>query len=368
MSHLLRALLFSTSVCLAADPMLVYVGTWPKTLAVMEESSGKIIDRIALQTDVARTLLPTADRKRLIVITVKDAGIETIDLATRKVVDSFTLGSASKRVRIQGAVLEPTGKLLYLTMSVANRLIDRFEIETPKFAIVDLAQKKVIKTVDLPKEVSPNSDGRGRRGGALRISPDGKFLWFFRENIYIVDTTDFKIVETIQLEKPDSFDMIGISINGQDDPNAEPGQLTALYSAQDPVVRRRIFGIAQINLTTRKITYSPVGPGVPGGEGGLHLSPDRKFAYGSTVEGVQGDRHCEFFVIDMVAKKVVRRGEFPGRTRFTTDLTSDGKYIIVYGAGHTMEFYDVNTLKLVKDIDMNADMTTSLIALAPPAP
>jgi hypothetical protein len=67
----------------------------------------------------------------------------------------------------------------------------------------------------------------------------------------------------------------------------------------------------------------------------------------------------------MVSKKVVNRGEFPGRTRFSTGLTSDGKYIIVYGAGHTMELYDVKTLKLVKDIDMDADMTTPLLAIVP---
>jgi hypothetical protein len=350
----------------AADPTLVYVGTWPKTLAVMEEASGKVIDRITLQTDVARTLLPTADQKKLVVITVKDAGIETIDLATRKVVDSFTLGSPAKRVRIQGAVLDPAGKLLYLTMSAANRLVDRFEIEMPKFAVVDLAAKKIIKTVELPRQVSPNAEGGGgRRGGGLRISPDGKFLWFFRENIYIVDTTDFKVVETIPLEKPDSFDMTGISLNGQDDPNEAPGKMTALFSSEDPVVHRRIFGVAEIDLTTRKIQFSPIGPGVPGGDGSLRLSPDRKFAYGFTVEGAQGDRHCEFFVIDMVSKKVVNRGEFPGRTRFSTGLTSDGKYIIVYGAGHTMELYDVKTLKLVKDIDMDADMTTPLLAIVP---
>jgi DNA-binding beta-propeller fold protein YncE len=347
----------------AADPALVYVGTWPKTLAVMDEASGRVIDRIALQTDVARTLLPTADRKRLVVITVKDAGIETIDLATRKVVDSFTLGSASKRIRIQGAVLDPAGKLLYLTMTAANRLIDRFEIEAPQFAVVDLAARKVVKTVALPKQVAPDSESGGRRGGGLRISPDGKFLWFFRENIYIVDTTDFQVVETIPLEKPDSFDMTGISLNGQDDPNEAPGKMTALFSSTDPVVHRRIFGVAEIDLTTRKIQFSPIGPGVAGGDGSLRLSPDRKFAYGFTVEGEQGDRHCEFFVIDMVAKKVVNRGAFPGRTRFSTGLTSDGKYIIVYGAGHTMELYDVKTLRLVKDIDMDADMTTPLLAI-----
>jgi hypothetical protein len=44
-------------------------------------------------------------------------------------------------------------------------------------------------------------------------------------------------------------------------------------------------------------------------------------------------------------------------------LTSEGKNIIIYGAGNTVEMYDSKTLQLVKDLDVNADMTTSLVAV-----
>ena len=345
----------------ASAGSLVYFGSWPKTVVVWDETSGTIVDRITLATDAARTLLPAHDRTKIIAITVKDSGIETIDLATRKVVDSFLLGSETKRVRLMGSVLDPKAELLYITMTVSNKLIDRFQSEPPKFAIVDLKEKKITRTVDLPREVAPSNRGRG--SGQMRISPDGKFLWFFRENIYIVDTTDFKIVQTIPMERPEIPGMEAISLSGSEDPNDDPGKLTAIFNTSDPIVHKRVFGIAEIDLNTRKIDYTPIGPAVAGMNGSLRLSPDRKFGYGVTISGQHGDRFCEFFVIDMKGRKIVKRAEFPGRTRFNTSLTTDGKYLVVYGAGYTMELYDSTTLQFSKQIDVNADMTTGLVPI-----
>jgi hypothetical protein len=364
---LLASVLISGSLGWGADPTFSYVGTWPKHIAVLDESNGSIVSRIELKTDAARTLMPTQDRSKIIAVTVKDAGFETIDVATKSVVDSFVLGSTTKRIRLQGTALDPTGRYVYAVMNVANKLIDRFEIEKPKFAIIDLQEKKISKTVELPKEIAPNAmmGGGGRGGGQMRFSPDGKYLWFFRENIYIVDTTDFKIVQTIPLARPEFPYMEQISLSGSEDPNEEPGKMTAIFSTSDPVVHRRIFGVADIDLNTRKIDFTPIGPMVSNINGNVRLSPDRKFAYGVTVTGAHGDRYCEFFVLDMKSRKIVKRANFPGRTRFTIGMTADGKNLIVYGAGYTMELYDSATLQFVKQIDVDADMTTQLLAIMP---
>lgn len=349
----------------AANGTLSFVGVWPKHVAVLDEEAGRVVGRIALQTDAARSLMTTADKKKIVAITIKDAGFETIDVATQKVTDSFVLGSSGKRVRLQGAAMDPTGRYVYTVINVANKLIDRFEIEKPKFAVVDLTEKKITKTVELPKEINIGGfmGGGGRGGGGMRVSPDGKSLWFFRENIYIVDTTDFKLVQTIPMARPEFPYMESLSLSGVEDPHEEPGKMTAIFTTSDPVVHKRIWGVATLDLNTRQFTFTPVGPAVANMNGNVMLSPDRKFAYGTTIEGVHGDRHCEFFVLDMKTKKVTRRAEFPGRTRFTIGMTADGKNLIVYGAGYTMEWYDTGTLQFVKQIDMNADMTSQLLAL-----
>lgn len=359
------------AAALPAQPTLSYVGTWPKHVAVLDEAAGRVVTRIELKTDAPRTLMATADRKKLVAITIKDGGFETIDLASNQVVDSFVLGTGTKRVRLQGAALDPAGRYVYAVINVANKLIDRFEIEKTKFAVVDLHEKKISRTVELPKEINVGGamggGGGGRGGGQMRVSPDGKSLWFFRENIYIVDTTDFKLVHTIPLARPEFPYMESISLSGSEDPNEEPGKMTAIFNSSDPVVHKRIWGIADLDLNSRQFQFTPIGPAVANMNGNVRLSPDRKFAYGTTIEGVHGDRHCEFFVVDLRTKKVTKRSEFPGRTRFTIGMTADGKQLIVYGAGYTMELYDSATLQFVKQIDMNADMTSQLLALPPRA-
>ncbi len=339
----------------AADPTYLYVGGWPRDLLVIDEARVAVVDRIKLQTDVARTLYLSQDRKKLIAVTTRDSGVETIDLASRKVIDSFTLGTANKKVRIGGGGLDPTDRFLYLSVTIAEKKIDRFEVDKPKFAVVDLKEKKIVRTADIPKEASAFG-GRGQ----FKVSPDGKYLWVFRDNIYIFDTADFKLVETIELSRPAFPGMESIFLSPADDPHDAPGMMTAIFNSTDPIVHKRMWGIAHLNLSTRKIDFTPIGPAVQGMTG-LRLSPDRKTGYTVTISGEHGDRHCEFVIIDMTGPRIVKRATFAGRTRFSLGLTSDGKHIIIYGAGNTIELYDAQTLQLVKDIDVAADMTTSLV-------
>jgi DNA-binding beta-propeller fold protein YncE len=344
---------------LAADPAYLYVGAWPKQILVLDESKSDVIDRIELKSDVARMMWLTEDKKRLVVTTLRDSGIDTIDVATRKVIDSFTLGTATRKVRLGGGRLDPTGRYLYLSINVAEKKIDRFEVETPKLAVVDLQEKKIIRSAELPKELN------GYARGQMAISPDGKYLWLFRENIFVFDTADFKLVETIELSKPQFPGMEAVNLSPADDPHdSEPGIRTGIFMTTDPVVHKRVWGIAKINLTSRKIDFKPIGPAMQN-MAGLQLSPDRKTGYTITVQGEHGDRYCEFLVVDLERSQVVKRAMFPGRTRFSMGLTTDGKQIIIYGAGNTLEFYDSTTLQFVKNLDVAADMTTSLIARLP---
>ncbi|MDX2180058.1 MAG: hypothetical protein SFV18_10745 [Bryobacteraceae bacterium] len=344
---------------LSADPATLYVGAWPRDLLVIDEQKVAVIDRIKLQTDVARAIWHTHDKKRLIAVTTKDSGIETIDLATRKVVDSFTLGTANRKVRFGGGALDPTDRYMYLSATVAEKKIDRFEIEKPKFMVVDLVEKKVVRTGEIPEKAA-SFGGRGQ----IEISPDGQTLWMFRDNIYILNTSDFKLVETIELSRPQFPGMESIFLSPADDPFDAPGTMTAVFNTTDPIVHKRVWGVAKVNLNTRKIDFTPVGPAVPGMTG-MRISPDRKFGYTATISGEHGDRYCELVVLDLTTRKVVKRAQFPGRTRFSMGLTTDGKSIVIYGAGNTIEMFDTTTLQPTKAVDVAADMTTSLVAVLP---
>lgn len=356
MRHLILLL---AAGALWAQPVKLYVGAWPGRILEIDEPTLKVTREIPLKTGVARTVHLTHDRKRLIVTTMKDSGVEIVDLASGQVVDSWMMNEGAKRVRFSGQALDPTDRYLYCITSTATKLIDRFEIGTPQFAVIDLVEKKVVRTAEYPKDERPG----GFRGG-YRVSPDGKFLYQFGESILVFNTSDFKLVEKIELSKPIYPGMETFSLSGGDDPHDAPGAITSVFNSSDPVVHRTNYGIAQFDLNTRKFVFTPVGPATAGMIG-MRLTPDRKTGYAVAIHGEHGDRRCEFWTFDMATKKVVSRAEFPGRTRFNFSLSSDGKDLYIYGAGNTLEVFDSKTLKMRHTLDVNADMTTPLVVVMP---
>lgn len=357
------ALLVTAAVAQTAPPKakagaMLYVGCWPNKVLVIDEAQEKVVDEVLLQTGVPRSMTLSTDKKKLFVTTMKDSGIETIDLASRKVVSHFLLNEGNRRVRPSGLAPDPSDKLLYTMGNAVVKQIDRFEVEKSKFMVIDLEQKKVTKTVDLPKE----DDHPFGRFSGLRVSPDGKFLFVFRENVLIYDTTDFKQVEKIELSKPLYPGMEHVTIGGADDPHEQPGEVFGLFLSSDPVVHRSIFGIARFDLTKRTFDFTPVGPSTTG-MSGLRVTPDRKTGYTVAFIGSGGNRRTEFWVFDLASRKVTDRREFDGRSRFNFTISSTGKQFYIHGAGDTIEIYDAATMRMKKVIDIKADMTTGLVVV-----
>jgi DNA-binding beta-propeller fold protein YncE len=339
----------------------LYVGAWQRQVLVVDEAQGKVVDRIQLQTGTPQSLTLSYNKKQIYATTWNN-GVEVIDLATRKVVNQFKLGDDARFVRIRGFAPDPTDNLLYATINVAVKEIDRFTIEKPKFAVIDLTQKKIVKTFDFPKEYETPF---GFMAG-YRVSPDGKLLYVFKEDVLIFDLKDFKQVDKIELSKPPHPGAFPVRVGGGDDPNDEPGVVTSVFNATDPLVRRPIFGIARLDLSSRALDFTPVGPAVLGMTG-LRLTPDRKTGYTVAFLGNRNEptRRTEFWVFDLTSRKLIKKHEFESRSRFSFNLSSDGKKLYVYGAGPTIEIYDAETFKLEREIEFEGDITTQMLALRP---
>ncbi len=341
---------------------MLYIGAWPRVILVIDEAQGKVVDRIQLQTGTPQGLTLSYDKKKIYATTWNN-GIEVIDLATRKVINSFILNEGERIVRMRGFAPDPTDQLLYATVTTAVKKIDRFEIEKPKFAVIDLAQKKITKTFDFPAE---HSSPFGFQAG-YRVSPDGKLLYVFREDVLIFELKDFKQVDKIELSKPPHPGALTVRIGGGDDPNEEPGIVTSIFNATDQVVRRPIFGIARLDLTTRQLDFTPVGPAITGMTG-LRLTPDRKTGYTIAFLGgsrVEPTRRTEFWVFDIPSRKLIRKQEVETRSRFSFALSNDGKQLYIYGAGPTIEVYDAATFKQQRVITFDGDTTTQLLVVRP---
>lgn len=348
----------------ASTGAMLYTGTWQRTILAIDEAQGKVVDQIQLNTGTPQGLSLSYDKKKIYVSTWNN-GIEVIDLATRKVTNSFVLSEGERIVRLRGFAPDPTDQFLYTTINVAVKKIDRFEIEKPKFAVIDLAQKKIVKTFDFPKEFD-SSFGFGQRT-EYRVSPDGALLYVFNEDVQIFDLKDFKQIDKIELSKPQHPGSLTVRIGGNDDPNEEPGIVTSVFNTRDQVVRRPIFGIARLNLITRQLDFTPIGPAVTGMMG-LQLTPDRKTGYAVAFLGgnrQEPTRRTEFWVFDMDQRKLVKKHEFESRSRFFFSLSGDGKQLYIHGAGPTIECYDAQTFKLQRVLTFDGDMTTNLLVVKP---
>ena len=342
--------------CLAHGGTL-YLGMYPNWVAVFDESKGQIVDRIHLDTGLPTSLKLSLDRKTIYATTNDHNGIEVIDVATHKVVNHFVLDSATHRVRFNGGVADPDGKLFYTVTTEMDKRSDRYDIGNPKYTVIDLAQQKILKTVDIAKEdQTANRAGGGGRGGGFDMSPDGKYLYQFRDKVVILNPSDFKVVDRIDLAKPDLPGMENIGFGGELDSIREPGQRVSLFTSADPIVHNRVFGIADFDMTTRKFKFTPIGP-APQGMTGLHVTPDKKMAFTVVSTGEFGNRRCEFWSFNLASDKITQTMELPCRSRFSFGMSADGKKLYIYAAGFEIDVYDAATLKHERTWDLGNDIT-----------
>jgi len=358
-------LLFSTLAlsCALARGATLFLGAYPDAVIVFDEAKGQIVDRIPLTTGLPTSLRLSQDKKKIYVTTNDRGGVEVIDVATRKVINHFELSTPTRRYRFNGGTPDNEGKLFYAVTMEIDKLVDRYEIGKPKYTVIDLAQQKIVKSVDIASEdEAANSGGYVR--GFFEFSPDGKYLYQFRDKVVILNADDFKVVDRIDLAKPDLPGLESVGFGGLLDSISEPGQHISFFTAADPVVHNRLFGIARLDLATRQVDFTPIGP-VPAGMAGLQVAPDKKTAYTVVATGANGNKRCEFWTFDLSNDRITRTAEVSCRTRFSFGLSGDGNKLYFYGAGFEIEVYDAATLKYEKTWDLNNDVTGAGLIVLP---
>lgn len=343
----------------------LFLGAYPNSLVVFDEDKGQIVDRVHLETGLPTSMRLSLDRKKIYVTTNDHSGVEVIDVATHKVLNHFVLNTATQYYRFNGGTADPEDKVFYTVTTEMKKLADRYEIGKPKYTVIDLAQQKIARTVDIPaKDENANAGGGGGRGGGFEISPDGKYLYQFRDSIVVLDSSDFKEVDRIELSKPDLPGMEAIGFGGLLDSVSDSNRRVSLFNSSDPIVHNRVFGIANFDLSSRKFDFTPVGP-APAGMAGLQVAPDKKTAFTVITNGTLGNKRCEFWTFDLGTNKIARALELPCRSRFSFGMSTDGKKLYIYGAGFEIEVYDAATLKYEKTWDLNNDITMAGIVAIP---
>jgi hypothetical protein len=338
----------------SAQAGVLFMGAYPSSLLILDDEKGQVMERIPLTTGLPTSMKLSMDRKTIYVTTNDHSGIEVIDVATHKVTNHFVLNTPTKRYRFTGGVPDPSGTLFYTMSTEIDKLADHYDVGKPKYTVIDLAQQKVVKTYDLAKEEETASGMMGR--GGFEISKDGKYLYQFGSKVVILNTSDFKVVDRIDLAKPELPGLESVGFGGMLDSLSEPGQHISLFNAADPYVHNRIFGIGRFDLETRHVDFTPVGP-APTGMTGLQVAPDKKDAFTVVTSGQLGNKRCEFWHFDLASNKVTDRSEFACKSRFSFGMSKNGKKLYIYGASFEIEVYDAATMKYEKTWDLNNDIT-----------
>ena len=348
--------LAAATFCLgAAAPKLIggngtlFIGGWPNKIFVIDEATEKVTGTIDVTTGDPTRMILSKDRSRFYLVNAPAESVELIDIASRKSIDHFTLSEGSKKVRIRSLIADPLDRFVIMLVKAAEKKVDRFEISPPTLVVYDLKEHKVSRTIPWP-------NNEEREGVNIMMSPDGKLLYFFADDVLIYDTTEFKQVDKWELSRPIEEGLGRFDFGPRDTTYEEPGFYSGVFSTQDPVQNRRIMGIARVNLAAKNVDFWALGPSRPVG---FSLAPDRKLAYGL----LQEIGHYEMWTFDLEHHKLGAKVEFPGRPRMALRTSSNGKVLYIYQAGNTIDLYEASTFKYLRTITLDADMTTELFVM-----
>ena len=327
----------------------MYIGTYSGNIQIFDETSETMVGDIKLKTGIPRSLTLSQSRKKFYVLDSTLEKVEIVDIATRASLSNFTLSEGNKKVRIRGLQVDPLERFLILLTRSATKQIDRWEIGDITMQLYDLAQNKVTRTIPWPR-------GEEREFINIRFSPDGKLLYFFGDDVLILETTNFTEVDTWALSRPLEPGLGRVNFGSVDDFNEDPGFFTGLFTIQDPVQGRRIMGLGRVNLVAKSIDFTPIGPA----EGvSFALSPRSQ----ARLRPDAADRPLRVLGVRRRAAQALNRTPFEGRPRMGLRVSSNGRLLYIYVAGATIDVYDAATYKKLRTIEMNADQTTSLFIL-----
>src|SRR2546423_4233158 len=353
--RLLVLLVTASSLVAAAPPRspltagsgTIYLGSYAKRIAVIDEATEKLTAEIPLKTGLPWSVRLSSDRTRFYVQAADQEHFEVIDLTSRQTIDTFTLSESDKHVRALSYGVDPQHHFMVLVTRTLTKLPDRFEIGPPMFVQYDLRKHKVVKTV--PWTIDPEPQYYFLR---LQFSPDGKLLYAFSHEILVLDATTFQKVDSWDLSLPNEPGLGRFDRGSMDDAYDEPAYFSPLFTMTDAVQHRRLLIVGRVNLMQKSIEFFPVGPAIEHQEVSFALAPDHKHGYVL----LQEPRHYELWTVDMAGKRLQSKVEFEGRPRMALRSSSNGRILYIYEAGNTIDFYDADGFKFLRRMTLDADM------------
>lgn len=349
----LAALILAPAMPAAAGTLML--GTYPDTLFTIDDASGAVKERIRLESGLPVSMRLSDDKKRIYATTITTSGIIVLDARSHAILNQFSLNTPTQRYRFNGGVPDPTGRYFYTVLMRIDKQTDRYVVSRQQYAVIDLVQKTVVRSVDL----EPEDDAmQGGWRAPMMVSPDGKTLYWFKAKTLVIDIPTLKVVDRIDMQKADGAGYEDLNFGGGVEglQMTSPHEMVSLFTAADPYVHNKLFGLGRFDLVKRSFAFTPIGP-VTNQISGLEITPDGKTAYTTATYGQTGNKRCEFWKFDMATLKLTDKAEFHCRSRYTLGMSQDGATLYIYGASYDIELYDAKTLAYEKTWDLGADAT-----------
>lgn len=335
------------------EPNVFIAGIWPDQIIFFDQTTDTFTDGLRLRHGAVTSgsAAYTTDKRRFFLITDRMESVEVIDAVRQEVIDEIKLSTPEKRVRFFSAYPNSDGSKVYLVVNVMQLQTDRFIQENDVDVMVyDLGAGEVVDSFKFPEEV-----GGGRRRPTLHVSPDGSSLYVIGRDLYEFDAETREIKRKKVLSKPllaGYGQFRGLSLT-----ETEPGTFYGIYRTVDPVLEKRIFGVAKLDLYDMNVSTFELGPQLRLGR--FALSRDGKRGYAGLSDMV---------VIDMEKQRVILKKEKfeRGRTNNSMIVGHDGTKLYISGVGDTVWVYDAATLELIKTVYAGGDFMMPPIEIPSP--
>ncbi len=332
----------------------LYTAVWPGEILALDEATGAIKHKIPFKLGQTIFMTLSPDRKRFYANTAQMEGIEVIDIESRQVINAFKLSEGNRKVRvIPNFAPHPDGSRVFAVVRVAVQEIDRYTLEEPQLVTIDLGEQKITKSLELgPEHSAPFR--------IMRVSPDGKYLYYFLGNILVIDVEQFEIVDEIEMDRPLYPGAGSVELGRPIEVYDDPETLMFTFNSPDSTTDQDIMGIARFNLLDRSLDVFETNPS-PGVSFGVSfaVSPNRKRAY-MVRDAVD---QYEFYVWDLEGRRFLKKQEYEGRPRTSVKVSSDGTTLLLHTAGNTIDYYDAETLVFEKRVELPGDAGFELFVI-----
>jgi hypothetical protein len=332
---------------------LLYLATY-SSIYILDERDLTVRDSIPLRSGIPGNMHLNPQRDRFYVRTIDNEHVEVVDLASRRTLDAFTLSQGNEIVRISNMAIHPNRRDAVIVVRRFTKLPDRWEIGEEELLLYDLVGKKTVRTIDRPEG-----------GNSFDFSPDGRFLYFFADEVVVYETAGYTEVDRWEHGLALDQGMGDFQFGFPQTLREEQGWYTGLFNVTDPVHNRRLLSIARVNPTLRRVESFTLGPLEigPRTRVSFALSADRRRAYGFHQEVA----NYQLWTFDLEGQRAFSRPLPSGRPRMELAVSSNGQLLYIYNAGNTIDVHDAETLEHLRQVQLDADMLRQLFILPPPS-